>query len=123
MEKVMEKACEMFHDVLRQLTDTGRFSNERDVETAKAAVSGIVKIKTLEAMENFEGNSHRMSHDDGTSNRNSYGEYSNEGSYRRGRGMNGQFVSRDDMRDKMESMLSHTSGEEKEMLRQLLSRM
>ena len=119
MDKVMEKTCEMFHDVLRQITDKGRFDSERDVEVAKAAVSGITKIKTLEAMERFDGNSFRgrsydRSYDDGES-------------YRRGRGMDGQYVSRDgysrDMREQLEQMMDGAKGHEKEVLREMLMKL
>lgn len=127
MEKVMEKACEMFHEVLYRLTEKGHFQNESDVETAKAAVSGIVKIKTLEAMEEFTGggSSFRRGRSyDGESGR-SYdgGSYEDGGSYRRGRGSNGRYVSRDGMRDKLEALMQEATGQDKEMIREMLSRM
>lgn len=133
MEKVMEKACEMFHEVLYKLTEKGHFQNESDVETAKAAVSGIVKIKTLEAMEEFTGggSSFRRGRSyDGESGR-SYdgGSYEDGGSYRRGRGSNGRYVSRDGyssregMRDKLEALMQEATGQDKELIREMLSRM
>lgn len=123
MEKVMEKACEMFHEVLYKLTEKGHFQNESDVETAKAAVSGIVKIKTLEAMERFEsnGSSFRGRSYDGRSYDGR--SYDGGGSYRRGRGSNGRYVSRDGMRDKLESLMQEATGQDKEMIREMLSRM
>lgn len=135
MEKVMEKACGMFHEVLYKLTEKGHFQNESDVETAKAAVSAIVKIKTLEAMERFEGgggSSFRGRSYDGRSyDGRSYdgGSYEDGGSYRRGRGSNGRYVSRDSyssrdgMRDKLESLMQEATGQDKEMIREMLSRM
>lgn len=134
MEKVMEKACEMFHDVLYKLTENGHFQNESDVETAKAAVSGIVKIKTLEAMERFEGGGSSFrgrSYDGRSYDGGSYdgGSYEDGGSYRRGRGSNGRYVSRDGyssregMRDKLEALMQEATGQDKEMIREMLSRM
>lgn len=123
MEKVMEKACEMFHDVLYKLTEKDNFATDRDVETAKAAVSGIVKIKTLEAMERFEGggSSFRGRSYDGRSHDGR--SYEDGGSYRRGRGSDGRYVSRDSMRDKLESLMQEATGQDKEMIREMLSRM
>ena len=129
MEKVMEKACEMFHEVLYKLTEKEHFATDRDVETAKAAVSGIVKIKTLEAMERFEGggSSFRGRSYDGRSYEG--GSYEDGGSYRRGRGSNGRYVSRDGyssrdgMRDKLEALMQEATGQDKEMIREMLSRM
>lgn len=121
MNKVMDKACEMFHEVLMELTDKGHFEKERDVELAKAAVSGIVKIKTLEAMERYEGGSFRGGR--------SYDDYSRDGeSYRRGRGMDGRYVSRDGysrggMREKLEDMMQEANGHEKEVIREMLTKM
>lgn len=128
MEKVMEKACEMFHEVLYKLTEKGHFQDESDVETAKAAVSGIVKIKTLEAMERFEGGGSSFrgrSYDGRSHDSGSYdgGSYEDSGSYRRGRGSNGRYVSRDSMRDKLESLMQEATGQDKEMIREMLSRM
>lgn len=128
MDKVMEKACEMFHEVLYKLTEKGHFQNESDVETAKAAVSAIVKIKTLEAMERFEGGGSSFrgrSYDGRSYEGGSYdgGSYEDGGSYRRGRGSNGRYVSRDGMRDKLESLMQEATGQDKRMIREMLSRM
>ena len=125
MEKVMEKVCEMFHEVLYELTEKGHFKSAADVETAKAAVSGIVKIKTLEEMERFDegGSSFRGRSYDGRSYDGR--SYEDGGSYRRGRGMDGRYVSRDggSMRDKLKDLMGDAHGEEKEMIREMLSRM
>ena len=103
MDKVLYKICDMFHEVLEEYAEKGRFADKSDVQLAKAAVSGITKIKTIEAMERFDGNSYRgYAYDEGYMGRRSYddggsyrGSYDDGGSYRRGRGMDGRFVSRD----------------------------
>jgi hypothetical protein len=113
----MNKICEMFQEVLRDYAEEGHFKDKSSIETAKAAVSGITKIKTIEAMEQFDGHSFRNSYDD------------DGNSYRRGRGMNGQFVSRDrgysrdGMREKLEALMQEAQGHDKEMLRDMLSKM
>lgn len=121
MDKVMEKACEMFHDALHELTERGRFDSAKDVETAKAAVSGIVKIKTLEAMEEFTGggSSFRRGRSYDGENGRSY----DEGSYRRGRGMDGRYVSRDGMRDKLEALMQEATGQDKRIMQEMIDRM
>ena len=124
MDKVMDKVCEMFHEVLREYAEQGHFKDKSAVETAKAAVSGITKIKTIEAMERFDGgNSFRRSYDDGYAR-----SYDDGNSYRRGRGMNGQFVSRDGysrdgMRDKLEELMQEAQGHDKEIIKEMLSKM
>ena len=121
----MDKICEMFHEVLREYAEKGHFTDKSAVETAKAAVSGITKIKTLEAMERFDGgNSFRRSYDGGSYR----GSYDDGNSYRRGRGMNGQFVSRDGysrdgMRDKIEALMQEAQGHDKEVIQEMLSKM
>lgn len=126
MDNVMEKICEMFREVLRDYAEKGHFSDAKSIETAKAAVSGITKIKTIEAMERFDGNSFRgYSYDDSYMSRRSYDDGN---SYRRGRGMNGQFVSRDnysrdDMREELEMLMQKAQGHDKEVIREMLSKM
>lgn len=123
----MHKVCEMFYEVLREYAEQGHFKDKSAVETAKAAVSGIVKIKTLEAMEEFTGggSSFRRGRSyEGESGR-SYdgGSYEDGGSYRRGRGSNGRYVSRDGMRDKLESLMQEATGQDKEIIREILGKM
>jgi len=120
MDNVMNKICEMFHEVLREYAEQGHFKDKSAVETAKAAVSGITKIKTIEAMERFDGgNSFRHSYDDeGYSRR-----YDDGNSYRRGRGMDGRYVSRDGMRDKLERLMQEAQGHEREVIQEMLSKM
>jgi hypothetical protein len=62
-KKVMEKLEDSFCEVLQSYADKG-FQNPSQVETAKAALSGLVKIKMLEGMDKFEGNSFRAYHDE-----------------------------------------------------------
>ena len=50
---MMDKICKMFHDVLAGYAAEGEFKTPAEVKTAKAAISGILKIKTLEAMEKY----------------------------------------------------------------------
>ena len=59
MDETMDKVFCMFHKVLEMYAKRGCFKDDVDVQTAKAAVSGIVKIKTLEAMEKYGENAFR----------------------------------------------------------------
>ena len=121
MDKVMDKICEMFHEVLYDMAEKGHFGTANDVETTKAAVSGIVKIKTLEAMEHFDGG--------GSSFRGR--SYEDGGSYRRGRGMDGRFVSRDgysrdggSMREKLQRLMDEAGNErERNMLHEMIQKL
>lgn len=122
MDKVLYKICDMFHEVLEEYAEKGHFADKSAVETAKAAVSGITKIKTIEAMERFDGNSFRHSYgEDGYASRRSY---DSEGSYRRGRGMDGRYVSRDSIKDKLARMMDEATNEqERNMIREMLDKM
>lgn len=126
MDNVMEKICEMFREVLREYAEKRHFSDAKSIETAKAAVSGITKIKTIEAMERFDGNSFRgYAYDEGSMSRRSYDDGN---SYRRGRGMDGRYVSRDnysrdDMREELEKLMQKAQGHDKEVIREMLSKM
>lgn len=126
MDKVMNEICGMFHDVLYTFAERGQFKDEADVQTAKAAVSGIVKIKTLEAMERYGGDSFRgrsYDEDGGMSGRSYRGSYDG-GSYRRGRGDNGRFVSRDSIKEKLERMMQEATNEqERNVFREMLDKM
>lgn len=118
----MDKICDMFHEVLEDYAAKGHFADKSAVETAKAAVSGITKIKTIEAMERFDGNSFRgYAYDEGYMGRRSY---DGEGSYRRGRGMDGRYVSRDSIKDKLARMMDEATNEqERNMIREMLDKM
>lgn len=122
MDKVLYKICDMFHEVLEEYAEKGHFADKSAVETAKAAVSGITKIKTIEAMERFDGNSFRgYAYDEGYMGRRSY---DGEGSYRRGRGMDGRYVSRDSIKDKLVRMMDEATNEqERNMIREMLDKM
>ena len=81
-KKVMGKIEDGFCEVLKKFAETGLRSSQ-DVETAKAALSGMVKMKMLEEMENFhkeDGYSGRMYRDNGYSGR----MYRDEGMMSRG---------------------------------------
>lgn len=129
MDKVMHEICGMFHDVLYTLAERGQFKDEADVQTAKAAVSGIVKIKTLEAMEKYGGESsfRSNSYDEdggGMSQRSYRGSYDGGESYRRGRGGNGRYVSRDSIKDKLARMMDEATNEQdRNMIREMLDKM
>ena len=118
----MDKICDMFHEVLEDYAAKGHFADKSAVETAKAAVSGITKIKTIEAMERFDGNSFRgYAYDEGYMGRRSY---DGEGSYRMGRGMDGRYVSRDSIKDKLARMMDEATNEqERNMIREMLDKM
>lgn len=122
MDKMLYKICDMFHEVLEEYAEKGHFADKSAVETAKAAVSGITKIKTIEAMERFDGNSFRgYAYDEGYMGRRSY---DGEGSYRRGRGMDGRYVSRDSIKDKLARMMDEATNEqERNMIREMLDKM
>lgn len=127
MDKVLYKICDMFHEVLEEYAEKGHFADKSAVETAKAAVSGITKIKTIEAMEHFDGNSFRHSYDEdggGMSQRSYRGSYDGGESYRRGRGGNGRYVSRDSIKDKLARMMDEATNEQdRNMIREMLDKM
>lgn len=102
MDKVMNQMCEMFHDVLYVLAEKERFRTDEDVQTAKNAISGILKIKTLEAMEDYKG-----------------------GSFRRGRGTDGRYVSRDNrtMKEKLEHMMQEAEGHDRDILHEMIEKL
>lgn len=78
-KKMFEKLEDGFCEVLSDYAERGMKSPEC-VETAKAALSGLLKIKMLEEMDKFQGYSGRRSYDeDGMSRRG----YRDGGSYRR----------------------------------------
>lgn len=54
--KVMDKINDEFCKVLQKYAETG-LRSENDVLTAKAAASGLVKLKMLEEMEKYQGSS------------------------------------------------------------------
>ena len=134
-KKVSEKIEEGFCKVLHDFAETG-FRSPQDVETAKAALSGMVKMKMLEEMENFknggysgdmyrdDGYSGRMYRDDGMMSRN----YRDGGSYRGYRDEDGSY---DNMHhvtkkiiSKLEQMYEQAEGQqEKKEIQMWLNRM
>ena len=130
--KVMEKLEEGFCEILHKYAERGMNSSS-DVETAKAALSGMVKMKMLEEMENYSdgGMSGRYYYDDdrGMSGRHSYrrrdsmGRYADGGnmSYRRmyDGGMSGH-----DMREQLERMMDEADSErERQALRAAMQKL
>ena len=128
----MEKLEEGFCEVLHKYAERGMNSSS-DVETAKAALSGMVKMKMLEEMENYSdgGMSGRYYYDDdrGMSGRHSYrrrdsmGRYADGGnmSYRRmyDGGMSGH-----DMREQLERMMDEADSErERQALRAAMQKL
>jgi hypothetical protein len=125
-KKVAEKLESSFCEVLYEYAEKG-FQNPQQVETAKAALSGLVKIKMLDEMERFRGgNSFRSYDDEGMSNRrDSMGRYADDGqsnrSYRmyRDDGYSGH-----DMMSRLEEMRGQARNEdERRMIDEIMKRM
>ena len=129
--KTMEKLEDGFCKVLQNYADRGMKSPD-DVETAKAALSGMVKMKMLEEMERYDNErSGRYYYDDdrGMSSRHSYrrrdsmGRYADGGnmSYRRmyDGGMSGH-----DIRPQLEHMMEEADSEmDRQAIRAALSKL
>lgn len=124
-KKVAEKLESSFCEVLDEYAEKG-FQNPQQVETAKAALSGLVKIKMLDEMERFRGgNSFRSYDDEGMSTRrNSMGRHADDGqsnrSYRQYRddGYSGH-----DMMSKLEEMRGQARSEdERRMIDEIMQR-
>lgn len=130
--KVMEKLEEGFCEVLHKYAERGMNSSS-DVETAKAALSGMVKMKMLEEMENYEAERSGRYYDDGMSSRSyrrrdsmgryadngsmSYRRYHDDGSYEGG-------FSGHDMRQQLERMMQEADSErERQALRAAMSKL
>ena len=133
-KKVMEKLEESFCKVLHEISEQGMRSPE-EVEAAKAALSGLVKMKMLEEMENFRnGYSGRMYRDDGDMSNRSYGRDSmgryadNGGSYRGYRdggsydGYSGHDI-KQKMRQKLQEMMQNANGEERRYIEEFMNKM
>lgn len=122
--KVMEKLEDNFCKVLHEISEQGMRSPE-EVETAKAAISGVVKLKMLEEMENFKDNGYsgRMYRDDGGSYR-SYGMYRDDGSSYRGYhdGYSGHGVA-DKILSKMKEMYDNADGRDKQEIEMWINRL
>lgn len=111
-KKVAEKLENSFCEVLYEYAEKG-FQNPQQVETAKAALSGLVKIKMLDEMERFRGgNSFRSYNDEGMSTRrDSMGRYADDGrsnrSYRmyRDGGYSGNH--KEQMKEKLDEMYNN----------------
>jgi hypothetical protein len=105
-----------------------------DVETAKTAISGVVKLKMLEEMENFRnGYSGRMYRDDGDMSNRSYGRdsmgrYADGGSYRGYRdgdsydGYSGHDI-KQKMRQKLQEIMGNANGEERRYIEEFMNKM
>jgi hypothetical protein len=126
-KKIMERLEDNFCEVLRDFAEKG-FSRAEDVETAKAALSGMVKMKMLEEMENFRnGYSGRMYRDDGdmSNRRDSMGRYAdNGGSYRgyRDDGYSGHDI-KAKMRQKLQEMAMNANGEERRYIDEFMNKL
>lgn len=136
-KKIMDKLEDGFCEALHHYAEKG-FDSPEKIETVKAALSGMVKLKMLEEMEEYgeEGMSGRRYYEDGgMSSRRSYhrrdsmGRYADGGSYRRSRessyedsydgGMSGH-----DMRRQLERMIEEADSEkERQALRMAMQRL
>lgn len=107
--KAIEKVRDGFCEVISKYAETG-LRTANDVETAKAALSGMVKIKMLEGMERYEGGySGRMYRDDGYSERSYSDGNSYRGSY--GRGYSGHDI-KSQLMDKVREMRDAAHNDE-----------
>ena len=115
MEDLHQGFCEVLHDI------AGGKMGTREVEVAKNAISGILKLKCIEEMESYRGSSYRAR---------SY-DMSNEGSYRRSREGNSEsyrsgrnYRDGGSMKEKLERIMEETDNErERGMIREMLDRM
>lgn len=132
-KKIMEKLEGGFCEVLHNYAERGMKSPD-DVETAKAALSGMVKMKMLEEMENYEAERSGRYYDDGMSSRSyrrrdsmgryadnggsmSYRRYHDDGSYEGG-------FSGHDMRQQLERMMQEADSErERQALRAAMQKL
>lgn len=125
-KKLAQKLENSFCEVLYELAEK-EFSTSQQVETAKAALSGLVKIKMLDEMERFRGgNSFRSYDDEGMSNRrDSMGRYADDGrSNRSYRGYRDDGYSGHDMMSKLEEMRGQARSEdERRMIDEIMKRM
>jgi len=111
MHKIETELCGVLHDI----ANSGIHS-AGDVETTKHALSGLVKLKCLEEMEGYEGDKSGRS----------YRSYEGDGSYRRGRYMDGgsyRHYDGGDLQQRLQDMMRNASDRDKEAIRQMLSRM
>ena len=107
--KAIDKVRNGFCEVISKYAETG-LRTANDVETAKAALSGMVKIKMLEEMEKYEGGySGRMYRDDGYSERSYSDGSSYRGSY--GRGYSGHDI-KSQLMDKIREMRDAAHNDE-----------
>ena len=122
--RVMEKLEEGVCRALNEVAEKG-MNSAQDVETAKAALSGMVKMKMLEEMDNFKDNGYsgRMYRDDGGSYR-SYGMYRDDGSSYRGYhdGYSGHGVA-DKILSKMKEMYDNADGRDKQEIEMWINRL
>ncbi len=120
MEDLHNGFCEVLHDI------AGSKMGTREVEVAKNAISGILKLKCIEEMENYRGSSYRGRSYEGMSNDGSYrrshdGNGGSGGSYRGNSGRN--YRDGGSMREKLENLMDEAQGKEREMIQEMLSRM
>lgn len=117
--ELKERLCEQYTALLEEIAETDM--TERHAEIGKTAISAILKLKTLEGMEGFSNHrSYRGDHSyDHAAN-----QYDDGHSYRRGRGMDGRYVSRTgaSMRDKLESLMQSADEKERSVLQEILAR-
>ena len=131
-KKMMERLEDGFCEVLQDYAEKGMKSPEC-VETAKAALSGLLKIRMLEEMENFSrgyssrgyyndegGSSNRGYRDGGSSNR---GYRDGGGSYRRSRD-GGYSGHNDKLMSRLEELRDQAGNDrERQMIEEFISKM
>lgn len=113
-----ERLCEQYTALLEEIAESDM--NERHAEIGKTAISALLKLKTLEEMDSFSNRSYRGGH----SHDHAANQYSDGHSYRRGRGMDGRYVSHTSasMRDKIESLMQSADEKERGVLQEILAR-
>lgn len=119
--RVMEKLEEGFCRVLSEFAEKG-MKSAQDVETTKAALSGMVKMKMLEEMENYNGYSGRMYRDDGASYRDyGGGMYRDDGASYRGYYRDGNVAEK--VMSKLREMSQNADPQEKRELEMMMSKL
>lgn len=115
MHKIKEDLCKSLEYYAQQ-----GLNNPNDIETVKHILSGLEKIKVMEAMDSYHkgGYSGRMYHDDGYSyRRDAEGRFTDGGnSYRRS-----GYHDAGGMQDKLQHMLGETQDQrEREVIQRIM---
>lgn len=128
MHKIKDDLCKS----LAYYAEKGINSAE-DIETVKHIISGLYKIKVMQAMDAYnhdDGYSNRMYHDDNNSyRRGADGRYMDSGSSYRGYsrndgyhdGGNDGYSGHGNIREKLSRMMDNADGREREIIQKIMN--